>query len=45
MHMSNSKKNWNAAKAQKRSVDAYKKNVKIKNIEVSAIKKMIVGGR
>lgn len=43
--MSNSKKNWNAAKAQKRSVDANKKNVKIKNVEVFAIKKMIGNGR
>jgi hypothetical protein len=29
--MSNSKKNWNASKAQKRTADAIKKNLKIKS--------------
>lgn len=43
--MSNSKKNWNAAKAQKRSVDAVKKKVNIKNVEEWANKKMIAKGK
>ena len=30
MSMSNSKKNWNAGKAQKRAADANKKSIKVK---------------
>jgi hypothetical protein len=39
--MSNSKKNWNASKALKRSVDASKKSLKITSAETRAAQKRI----
>ena len=42
--MSQSKKNWNAGKAQKRSVDANKKNLKEKVAEARETKKRTIKG-
>jgi len=40
--MSNSKKNWNASKALKRSADANKKSLKITNSEARKARKVIL---
>jgi hypothetical protein len=42
--MSQSKKNWNAGKAQKRSADASKKNLKEKAAEAKESKKRTIKG-
>lgn len=43
--MSQSKKNWLAGKAQKRSVDANKKNIKEKLAEALEAKRRIAKGK
>jgi hypothetical protein len=43
--MSQSKKSWNASKAQKRSADANKKNLKEKATELLETKKRTIKGR
>jgi hypothetical protein len=43
--MSNSKKNWNASKATKRSVSATKQTLKIKAMEARDAQKRIAKGK
>jgi hypothetical protein len=43
--MSNSKKSWNASKANKRAVNATKKSLKVKNAEVKETMKRTIKGR
>ncbi len=43
--MSQSKKNWNASKAQKRLADATKKNIKEKLAEAKEAKRRVAKGK
>lgn len=43
--MSQSKKNWNASKALKRTLDANKKTIKVKNLEIKETIKRTIKGR
>jgi hypothetical protein len=43
--MSQSKKTWNASKALKRTADAIKKTIKVKNLETKETIKRTIKGR